>query len=188
MGGELALGVWIAVAVFMLGGYLFLRKIGAEQPFNAVKKPIRILFAPFYIPKVALAVFFLALGIAFFMAAPYYHTYQIVTGYRYRLELESNVLRYLDSICSATRADLETKMVGQACSFLTRYTLDRAVTSARLVETPVYTGVSQLFLRADFVLLGIAFTLVGLILTAYFLVKANNRLSGQLITHQTVEE
>jgi hypothetical protein len=111
--------------------------------------------------------------------APFYITYPQITGYRYSLELQKSPLRYLDMACKPTGGTVlgagqgASVSVGYDCVFHERYTLDRAVVHANLYEYPVTTYHTVLLFRPDYVLLGLVFTIVGCILTAYFLARSN---------------
>ena len=174
-GLSLVLGVFGVALLFLVLGAFFIRKIsgGAASARSIVVKPFKIIVAPFHTIRVAAVFVFVVVGIAFLLMAPYYVVYQQVTGYRYSLEVTRNPLRYIDAVCNPVGANPETGAVSAACRFIARYTLDRAVTGASLIETPVYTTYVNMLLRPDYVLLGLVFLIAGAILTAYFLAKSN---------------
>jgi predicted transporter len=63
--------------------------------------------------------------------------------------------------------------------------LGKALVNAQLLETPVRTYITQLFFQPDFILVGLVFLIAGLILTAYFLTKANNLLYDETNKYKT---
>lgn len=178
---EIALvaSIYGLVAITAIAGYLFLRRVVADGDFSVFRKMARIVVAPFHIIRVSAAFIFVVVGVAFLLMAPYYTTYPVTTGYRYELVPVYNTLRYIDAVCSATggyTAGSTAVVVGNACNFYERFTLGKALVNVQLLETPVRTYITQLFFRPDFVLIGLVFLIAGLILTAYFLAKANNLL------------
>jgi hypothetical protein len=177
---EIALvaSIYGLVAIIAIAGYLFLRRVVADGDFSVFRKTAKIVIAPFHIMRVSAAIF-VVVGVAFLLMAPYYTTYMVTTGYRYELVPVYGTLRYIDAVCSATggyTAGSTAVVVGNACNFYERFTLGRALVDVQLLETPVRTYITQLFFRPDFVLIGLVFLIAGLILTAYFLAKANNLL------------
>jgi hypothetical protein len=175
----LVASIYGLVAGIAIAGYLFLRRVVADGDFSVFRKTANILVAPFHIIRVATVFILVVVGVAFLLMSPYYVTYPVTTGYRYELVPVYGTLRYIDAVCSATggyTAGSTAVVVGNACSFYERFTLGRALVNVQLLETPVRTYITQLFFRPDFVLAGLAFLIAGLILTAYFLAKANNLL------------
>jgi hypothetical protein len=173
---ELVLAVYGIAILFTVAGALFINRIsGRAIPIKSLAaKPFKILFSPLYIPKVTVAFIFVAIGIAFILLAPFYITYSQTTGYRYVLELQKSPLRYIDQSCvQGTFGEL-------FCSFVDRLTLDRAVIDAKLLEYPTTTYYTVLLFRPDYVLFGLAFTIIGCILAAYFLARANTAVAKQL--------
>ena len=164
----------------MLAGYIFLRRV-TDGDFSIFKKTGKVITSPFLNPKIGLVVLLLVIGFSLFIFAPQYLVYYTVTGYRYYLDVSRSPLRYIDTVCRATGGyvDESTVMVGQFCSFIERTTLDRAVTDVRLVETPVTTPTVVTLFRAEYVLGGLFFILLGVLLAAVFLVRANNRLYSE---------
>jgi len=172
---ELLLAVYGVAILFLVAGAFVINRVSgrAMAVRSFLAKPFRILLAPLYVARAAAVFVLVAVGIAFLLMAPYYVAYQQVTGYRYSLEVTRNPLRYIDAVCNPVGANPETGAVSAACRFIVRYTLDRAVTGASLIETPVYTTYVNMMLRPDYVLLGLVFLIAGAILTAYFLAKSN---------------
>jgi hypothetical protein len=185
---ELVLAVYGIAILFTVAGALFINRIsGRAIPIKSLAaKPFKILFSPLYIPKVTVAFIFVAIGIAFILLAPFYVTYSQTTGYRYVLELQKSPLRYLDVVCKPTGGYVKGSGEGAAvgvgydCVFHERFTLDRAVVHANLYEYPITTYYTVLHFRPDYVLFGLLFTIVGCILTAYFLARANTAVAKQL--------
>jgi hypothetical protein len=178
---EIALvaSIYGLVAIIAIAGYLFLRRVVADGDFSVFRKTASILVAPFHIIRVAAVFILVVVGVVFLLLSPYYVTHSITTGYRYELVPVYGTLRYIDAVCSATggyTAGSTAVVVGNACNFYERFTLGKALVDVQLLETPVRTYITQLFFRPDFVLIGLVFLIAGLILTAYFLAKANNLL------------
>jgi len=180
MGWELPIAVFAIAILFAVIGAFFIRRIsgGAMSARAAFVKPFKILVAPFYIARVGAVFVLVVAGIAFLLAAPYYVTFATVTGYRYTITPISGTLRYLDMVCRAEGGVVIPGggggvAVSNACSFYERFTLDRAVRAIEVLETPVVSYTTLLHFRSDFVLFGLVFIIVGTILTAYFLTKAN---------------
>jgi hypothetical protein len=169
MSVELVVGIFGIAALFTIVGAIFVNRIsgGAVSTKSLIVKPFKILLAPLYMLKVFAVFIFVAIGVAFLLMAPFYITYPQITGYRYSLELQKAPLRYLDMVCKPTGG------IGYDCVFRERYTLDRAVVHANLYEYPVTTYHTVLLFRPDYVLLSLVFTIVGCILTAYFLARSN---------------
>jgi hypothetical protein len=126
-------------------------------------------------------------GIAFLLLAPHYVTYSVTTGYQYELVPVYGTLRYIDAVCSATGGYTagSSIVIGNACNFYERFTLDKVLVGVQLLETPVKTYIIQLFFQPDFILIGLVFLVAGLILTAYFLAKANNELYDETNKYKT---
>jgi hypothetical protein len=181
MSVELAVGIFGIAALFAIVGAIFVNRIsgGAVSTKSLIVKPFKILLAPLYMLRVFAVFIFVAIGVAFLLMAPFYITYPQITGYRYSLELQKSPLRYLDMACKPTGGTVlgagqgASVSVGYDCVFHERYTLDRAVVHANLYEYPVTTYHTVLLFRPDYVLLGLVFTIVGCILTAYFLARSN---------------
>jgi hypothetical protein len=181
MAVELVAGIFGVAALFAIAGAIFVNRIsgGAVSTKSLIVKPFKILLAPLYMLKVFAVFVFVAIGVAFLLMAPFYITYPQTTGYRYTLELQKSPLRYLDMVCKPTGGYVKGSGEGAAvgvgydCVFHERFTLDRAVIHADLYEYPVTTYYTVLLFRPDYVLLGIAFTIIGCILTAYFLARSN---------------
>jgi hypothetical protein len=169
MGLELVAGIFGVAALFAVAGALFINRVsgGAVSVRSLVVKPFAILLAPLYMLRVLAVFVFIAIGVAFLLMAPFYITYSQTTGYRYVLESQKSPLRYIDQSCSqGTFGEL-------LCSFVERLTLDRAVINAELHEYPIRTYYTVLLFRPDYVLFGLVFTVIGCILTAYFLARSN---------------
>jgi hypothetical protein len=159
------------VAAFLVAGYLFLRRV-TDGDFSVFRKTGRVVSAPFHIPKVAISFIPIAIGVALLILSPYYHTTYATTGYRYSLNIDSSPLQYVDNVCIPTA--LAGPSIGFQCRQFERFTNDPAVTSVSLVETPVQTPITILLFRQEYVASGFYLILLGLILTAYFLTRANN--------------
>jgi hypothetical protein len=184
----LVASIYGLVAGIAIAGYLFLRRVVADGDFSVFRKTANVLVAPFHIMRVAAVFILVVVGVAFLLMSPYYVTYPVTTGYRYELVPVYGTLRYTDAVCSATggyTAGSTAVVVGNACNFYERFTLGKALVNVQLLETPVRTYITQLFFRPDFVLVGLAFLIAGLILTAYFLAKANNLLYDETNKYKT---
>ena len=170
--------VYALVLAVMVAGYIFLHRV-TDGEFSVFRKTAKIFFAWAYIPKVAVVTILLAVGVAFLITAQGYHTYTTVTGYQYTLIPTYSTLRYLDMVCHTYISQTDPITAGESCSFIQRFTMDKAVTNIDFHEIPVVTRQVITYLKPDNILFGMSFIILGLLLAAVFFVRANNELSKE---------
>ncbi|MEM4167697.1 MAG: hypothetical protein QXW98_04580 [Candidatus Caldarchaeum sp.] len=177
-GVAVVLMVYAFVAVALLGGFYFLYRI-TDGNFVLFRRVAGLFFRPFYDGRVAVVVLFLGVGFMLFLMAPVYQVHNVTTGYRYVITPVTSSLRYVDNSCSYSLLGYPSTgySLGGGCSFVERYTSDRAVVGINVIEVPVQTTIVGVVNRPEYVLGGLLFIVLGLLLAAVFLVRVNNRLA-----------
>ena len=179
LGIWLVLAVWIPVILLWIFGGLFLKKIsGGQRGYGFLfKQTWKGVFAWAIPPwkralKVLVVVVLIAAGLAVIGAAPRWWTYEVTTGYSYRLEKHIEYQPIMDYYCKLITTPMGSS---QVCDYVTRWV---KAYKYSLVETPVTTHFQTWYLEMGHVLIGLALIIAGLIVAAYSLVKANNELYG----------
>jgi len=163
--------VWLAVALTTIFGGLFLRKITNKESGVTVvaKRTARVFFAWALSAKVFVVIALITLGLAFLMMAPHHEVIMIPAGYAYRLEEHGGFHPVPDLYCyPITLPGGETKF---ECSEATHYV---PVYRYTLIGEEIYSSVPIYWLDPGFVLIGMGFIIVALILACYWMVQANN--------------
>ena len=166
----------IIVLIWIFGGWFIDRVsgryLGKSYLFKATLKGVFAWILPPWkrALKVFVVVILIAGGLVMIGLAPRWWTYEVTTGYSYRLEEHVKYQPILDYYCR-----LVTTPIGQSqvCGYVTRWV---KTYTYELVEEPVTTHFQVWYLEMGHVLVGVALIIAGLIVASYFMVKANNQL------------
>lgn len=164
--------VWILVFLATVFGGLFLRKItGGEVGVKYVaKKTAKTVFAWAFNVKVGVVIALVILGILFLALAPRGMVLMMPTGKAYRLIENVEYQGVPDVRCHVVK-NPNTGEIGTECVTDTHYV---KVYRYTLIGRTIYSYMPLRWLDPGFVLLGMAFICAALILTAIWMVRANN--------------
>jgi len=171
--------VLVPLALTWIFGGLFLNKISGKHLGKSYlfKQTWRIFFAWILPPwkralRILLVVAPIVAGLILIGSAPRWWSYEVTTGYSYRLREKVEYQPILDYYCKLVTTPMGAD---QVCGYVTRWA---KAYKYELVEYPVTHTFQTWYLDMGHVLIGAILIIVGLIVAAYFMVKANNQLYG----------
>jgi len=169
----------LAVGVSAAGGLFLSRVSGRRYGFRALWRSVGSVLGRLRGARVASVVSLTIAGLVLMASAPRAEYVAVETGYRYHLQEESGYVSIPDVYCVPSHA-YPTGSEGTyrvECAWTeTQHPI--TIYRYRLWEIPVYSSIPLYWLDPGVFFVGFSLVCAALLLTAYWLARANNRLYG----------